>query len=94
MSWCIVVCAVSLLLCFENLQAQPVGAGNNGNDGLRRNGCKSLADAIESYDFLSTFRSSLTATDMITTLMDKNLTITLLAPTNEVNYCLHYDETN
>lgn len=50
--------------------------------------CRSIAQALRSYDFLSTLRAALDAAGMTNTLNEKDLTISLLAPTDAVRFTL------
>jgi hypothetical protein len=79
-------------------QGQLAPTSNNGPGGGGQQGrlppaslspqrpCRSIAQALRSFDFLSTFVATLEAAGMSEPLNDKNLTVTLLVPTNEVCY--------
>eukprot|EP00873_Tetraselmis_striata_P020620 jgi/Tetstr1/440884/TSEL_029156.t1 len=59
----------------------PPGAGPGAPPPNRRQ-CRSIATALQSYDFLSTLRAALVAAGMTDTLNEKDLTISFLAPTD------------
>lgn len=62
----------------------PPGAGPGAPPPNRRQ-CRSIATALQSYDFLSTLRAALVAAGMTDTLNEKDLTISFLAPTDAVS---------
>ena len=59
-------------------------AEDTGPDGSKTRSCRTLAETLRQYDFLSTLRAALNAADMLEPLRDEDLTATFLAPTNEV----------
>ena len=67
---------------------EDTGAEDTGPDGPKTRPCRTLAQTLRQYDFLSTLRAALNAADMLEPLRDEDLTATFLAPTNEVHYVL------